>query len=117
MCVCVCAHACVCACVRLCVRECMRVCVHAGVCVSLGIFRFLVSFQLYDHISMGVFCGSAQPPLITSTSNTLYIYFYSDATINGKGFQAYFSKIGKNEFHNTVNKRKTGFLTKIYEYQ
>ena len=92
-------------------------CVHASVCVSLGIFRSLVSFQIYDYnISMGVFCGSAQPPLITSTSNTLYIYFYSDATINGIGFQAYFSKIGKNEFHNTVNKRKTGFLTKIYEY-
>ena len=75
----------------------MRACVRACVCVTSGIFRFLVSFQIYDNnISMGVFCGAAQPPLITSTSKTLYIYFYSDATINGKGFQAYFSKIGKN---------------------
>lgn len=53
----------------------------------------------YDHIaifdgdntkarSLGRFCGAKVPPPVTSTGNTLYMVFYSDASVQRKGFHA-----------------------------
>ncbi|KAL8603880.1 hypothetical protein ACOMHN_049698 [Nucella lapillus] len=53
----------------------------------------------YDHIvlfdgddtnarSLGVFCGSAIPDAITSSGNTMFMVFYSDASVQRKGFEA-----------------------------
>lgn len=53
----------------------------------------------YDHIvvfdgddtnarSLGVFCGSAVPEPITSSGNTMFMVFYSDASVQRKGFEA-----------------------------
>ncbi|XP_046557391.1 LOW QUALITY PROTEIN: bone morphogenetic protein 1-like [Haliotis rubra] len=53
----------------------------------------------YDHIivfdgddnsarSLGKFCGSKQPDPITSSGNRMYMVFYSDASVQRKGFHA-----------------------------
>ena len=53
----------------------------------------------YDHIaifdgdntkarSLGRFCGAKVPHPVTSTGNTLYMVFYSDASVQRKGFHA-----------------------------
>lgn len=53
----------------------------------------------YDHIeiydgrdgkapSLGRFCGTKKPPPITSSSNKLFIRFFSDNSVQKKGFEA-----------------------------
>lgn len=53
----------------------------------------------YDHIeiydgrdakadSLGRFCGSKKPPPIISTGNKLFIRFFSDNSVQKKGFEA-----------------------------
>ncbi|XP_076459085.1 tolloid-like protein 1 [Babylonia areolata] len=58
----------------------------------------------YDHIvvfdgdntnarSLGVFCGSAIPDAITSSGNTMFMVFYSDASVQRKGFEAEYKSV------------------------
>lgn len=58
----------------------------------------------YDHIvvfdgddtnarSLGVFCGSAVPEPITSSGNTMFMVFYSDASVQRKGFEAEYQSV------------------------
>ncbi|XP_076463979.1 tolloid-like protein 1 [Babylonia areolata] len=58
----------------------------------------------YDHIvlfdgddtnarSLGVFCGSAIPDAITSSGNTMFMVFYSDASVQRKGFEAEYTSV------------------------
>lgn len=53
----------------------------------------------YDHIelydgrdgkasTLGRFCGTKKPPPITSTGNKLFIRFFSDNSVQKKGFEA-----------------------------
>lgn len=53
----------------------------------------------YDHVvlfdgddnnarSLGLFCGGATPDPITSSGNSMYMVFYSDASVQRKGFEA-----------------------------
>lgn len=53
----------------------------------------------YDHIelydgkdgkasSLGRFCGTKKPPPITSSGNKLFIRFFSDNSVQKKGFEA-----------------------------
>lgn len=53
----------------------------------------------YDHIeiydgrdgkapSMGRFCGTKKPPPITSSGNKLFVRFFSDNSVQKKGFEA-----------------------------
>ena len=51
--------------------------------------------MLENGTSVGRYCGSSQPPVITSSSNTLEISFTSDGNINGRGFIAYYTLTGK----------------------
>ena len=51
--------------------------------------------MLDNGVSVGRYCGSVQPPVITSSSNTLEIHFKSDDSINGRGFVAYYTFTGK----------------------
>ncbi|PIO32797.1 hypothetical protein AB205_0035460, partial [Aquarana catesbeiana] len=68
---------------------------------------------LYDHLQIrdgpsedspliGQFCGYEKPDDIKSTSNTLWIKFYSDTSINKAGFSANFFKVACG-----------GFITKL----
>lgn len=41
--------------------------------------------------SLGRFCGQTKPGTVTSSFNHLHIHFSSDASINGRGFQANYS--------------------------
>ena len=55
----------------------------------------LFSFQIYDdNNSYGVFCGSSLPPNILVTSLKFSARFYSDESINGEGFEAFFTVKG-----------------------
>lgn len=47
-------------------------------------------------VSVGKYCGTVQPPVITSSSNTLEIRFESDDIINDRGFVAYYTFTGKS---------------------
>lgn len=53
----------------------------------------------YDHIeiydgrdgkapSLGRYCGSKKPPPVTSTGNKMFIRFFSDNSVQKKGFEA-----------------------------
>lgn len=53
----------------------------------------------YDHIeiydgrdtkaaSLGRFCGTKKPPPITSSGNKLFVRFFSDNSVQKKGFEA-----------------------------
>ena len=58
----------------------------------LGMFLF----QVFDNVmSFGRYCGSSQPPVITSSSDVLEIHFESDGSLNGRGFTAYYADTGK----------------------
>ena len=41
------------------------------------------------------YCGSAQPPVITSATNAVEIRFESNGNVNGKGFTAYYAETGE----------------------
>ena len=60
----------------------------------LGQIRYL--FQIHDeNDSYGIFCGSSLPPTgIRPESGVVYVSFYSDDSINGKGFEALYAVIG-----------------------
>lgn len=62
----------------------------------------------YDHVeifsgyddtgsSYGRYCGSKSPPQIFSEDQAVLLRFKSDDTINGKGFQANYQAVNKNE--------------------
>ena len=55
--------------------------------------------QVLDNwISVGRYCGSSQPPVITASSDILEIRFVSDGNTSGRGFTAYFTAYsGKDE--------------------
>ena len=55
-----------------------------------------IIFQVFDNVTLiGRYCGSTQPPLITSSSDLLEIHFESDGSTNGGGFTAYYSDTSK----------------------
>ncbi|PVD37829.1 hypothetical protein C0Q70_00431 [Pomacea canaliculata] len=58
----------------------------------------------YDHVvlfdgddnnarSLGLFCGGATPDPITSSGNSMYMVFYSDASVQRKGFEAEYESV------------------------
>lgn len=44
-----------------------------------------------DAPSLGVFCGSDVPPSVQSTSNQLYLTMLTDASVDRRGFKAFYS--------------------------
>ncbi|XP_074648145.1 tolloid-like protein 2 isoform X2 [Tubulanus polymorphus] len=56
------------------------------------------NIELFDgednnHRSLGKYCGSSKPPAILSSSNIMYMVFYSDASVQRKGFTATHSTV------------------------
>ncbi|XP_053408750.1 cubilin-like isoform X2 [Mercenaria mercenaria] len=54
--------------------------------------------KIYDGMTeedplIGTYCGSNIPPMITSTSNVLYVRFYSDVSVTGAGFNATYTQL------------------------
>jgi cubilin len=48
---------------------------------------------------IGTYCGSNIPPVFTSTSNILYVQFYTDVSIGAAGFNATYTQLpGKIPF-------------------
>ena len=69
----------------------------------LSALGFRNVLQVLDNgVSVGRYCGSVQPPVIMSSSNTLEIHFKSDDSINGRGFVAYYTTTGKTTFMLTL---------------
>ena len=55
-----------------------------------------IIFQVFDNMTLiGRYCGSTQPPVITSSSDLLEIHFEADGSTNGGGFTAYYSDSSK----------------------
>ena len=53
---------------------------------------------------IGTFCGYKMPKDIKSTSNSLWIKFVSDGSVQKAGFSASFMKVRSNEFYNSFSK-------------
>ncbi|XP_067928524.1 bone morphogenetic protein 1-like [Watersipora subatra] len=54
--------------------------------------------EIYDganksSMTIGKYCGSSKPPPLTSSSNEMYIEFYSDASVQRRGFRATYSTV------------------------
>ena len=45
----------------------------------------------------GSYCGNTDPPSITSSGNSLWVRFRSDASVNSIGFTATYTHIGKHK--------------------
>lgn len=53
-------------------------------------------FQIYDdNTTYAIFCGTKQQLTIISASNILYIDVVTDGSVNGGGFNAFYTLIGK----------------------
>lgn len=61
----------------------------------------------YDHIevfdggsnnaiSLGIFCGSDVPPNLQSSSNQLFMTMHTDASVDRRGFKAFYSSSTSN---------------------
>lgn len=53
--------------------------------------------QIYDGLStndplVGTYCGLDYPPEVVSTSNFLYVHFYSDGSVVAAGFNATYTQ-------------------------
>lgn len=77
--------------------------------IGLSLLQNFVDFELephqdcsYDNIEifdganktamlLGKFCGSRKPTVIMSSSNQMYLVFYSDASVQRRGFRATYS--------------------------
>ena len=53
-----------------------------------------------DDPLIGTYCGSNIPPVFTSTSNILYVQFYTDVSIGGAGFNASYTQLDGNVIFN-----------------
>ena len=61
------------------------------------------SLRIYDGVSstspmLGRYCGDSLPPSQISSSNHLFIYFYSDNSGSGTGFKLEYNATSKNPF-------------------
>ena len=62
-----------------------------------------MKFQVFDNgFSIGKYCGSTQPPIITSSGRTLEIQFKSEGDMISEGFIAYFTDTGKHCHFNCI---------------
>lgn len=53
----------------------------------LSIYENVVRNESESH-EIGIYCGNTLPPMITSTSRALTLFFKTDDSINGQGFVA-----------------------------
>lgn len=44
-----------------------------------------------DALSLGIFCGSDVPPNLQSSSNQLFMTMHTDASVDRRGFKAFYS--------------------------
>ena len=53
--------------------------------------------QVIDDVTLvGRYCGTSQPPVITSSSKTLEIRFEYNGGAHVKGFKAYYAETGEH---------------------
>jgi cubilin len=68
--------------------------------------------QIYNGMTdkdqfIGTFCGSNKPPVFTSTSNFLYVHFYTDHATAFAGFTATYTQLpGKITFFYSYSTEK-----------
>ena len=62
---------------------------------------------------IGTFCGYKMPKDIKSTSNSLWIKFVSDGSVQKAGFSASFMKVCSNEFYNSFKNLVVRNMTSV----
>ena len=65
---------------------------------QLSIYLQVYDGSITENSLIGKYCGSTPPDAISSRSSSLYVEFFADESINGRGFNATYTIV-----HGTVD--------------